>query len=132
MQVDYKEMMELENEIKALETEDFKIYFRGHAMEKLEQSRGYTHCWALPFMVYIDEKGSVYSCGRISGREDLQYGNLYQKSFCEIWDSEERRNAVDKIFHMNLDENCGKLCRMDEMNQYLQELKTPGEHVNFI
>lgn len=132
IQVDYKEMMEIEKEIKNLETEDFKIYFRAHTMKKLEQSRCYTRCWALPFMVYIDEKGSVYPCGRISGRVEFQYGNLYERSFCEIWESEQKREAFHKLFCMDLDENCGKVCRMDEMNRYLNELKHPSEHVNFI
>ncbi len=132
LQVDYRDLIEMEREIKDIETKDFKVYFRGHAMEKLVQTRCYTRCWALPFMVYIDEKGSIYPCGRISGRDEFQYGNLYEKSFCEIWESEQKKIAFQKLFHMNLEENCGKLCRMDEMNRYLEELKHPGEHVNFI
>lgn len=132
IQADYREMMELRKEIKDLEREDFKIYFREHSMKKLEQSRCYGHCWALPFMVYIDEKGSVFPCERILGRKEFQYGNLYEKSFCEIWESEQKKIAFQKLFQMNLDENCGTLCRMDEMNRYLDELKNPGEHVNFI
>lgn len=132
LQVDYKEMMELEDEIKELETEEFKIYFRAHAMKKLECSRTYQHCWALPFMVYVDARGNLWPCIVFMGKEDLKYGNLNEETFCQIWEGK-RRKQVNKYFmNMDLEKNCREICRLDEMNRYLDALKNPGEHVNFI
>lgn len=132
IKVDYQEMLELGEKVTALQTEEFKVYFRAHAMEGISCERGYTQCLALPFMVYLNAKGDVYSCIRILGRDELKYGNLYEESFCEIWEGEHRKKVVDYLMNMDLDQNCGKMCRMNEMNKYLYELKYPGEHVNFI
>lgn len=132
LQVDYKEMMELEDEVKKLQTENYKIYFRKHSMEKLECQRGYKHCWALPFMVYIDAKGNLWPCIVFMGEERLKYGNLNEESFVNIWEGRHREKIIDYFMNMDLEKNCRELCRLDEMNQYLNELKNPGDHVNFI
>ena len=132
LQVDYQAMMELEKEIKELQTENYKIYFRAHSMQKLECKRGYKNCWALPFMVYIDAKGNLWPCIVFMGRDELKYGNLNEESFVEIWEGSHRKEIVDYFMHMDLEQNCRELCRLDEMNRYLNELKFPGGHVNFI
>lgn len=132
LQVDYKEMMELEREVKELETEDYKIYFRAHSMQKLECKRCYAHCWALPFMVYMDAKGNLWPCIVFMGKEELKYGNINEQSFVSIWEGNHRREIVNYFMNMDLESNCRDLCRLDEMNRYLNELKNPGGHVNFI
>ena len=101
-------------------------------MKEIQRDRGYEKCWALPFMAYVNAKGDVYSCIRILGRNELRYGNLYEQSFCEIWEGEQRRRSVEMLMSMDMDNNCGKTCRMDQMNKYLQGLKHPGAHANFI
>lgn len=132
LQVDYNEMLDLENEVKELQTEDYKVYFRAHAMQKLECERCYEHCWALPFMTYIDAKGNIWPCIVFMGKEELKYGNLNEESFVNIWEGEHRKAIADYFMKMDLNKNCRELCRLDEMNKYLNELKYPGAHVNFI
>ena len=125
-------MLELEKEVKDLQTEDFKVYFRAHSMRKLECKREYKQCLALPFMVYIDAKGNLWPCIVFMGKDELKYGNLNEESFVDIWEGEHRKEIVNYFMQMNLEKNCRELCRLDEMNRYLDELKHPGEHVNFI
>ena len=132
LQVDYKEMLELGTVVKELETENFKVFFRTHAMQKLECKRCYKHCWALPFMVYVDAKGNLWPCIVFMGRDELKYGNLNEESFCQIWEGEHRKEIMDYFMNMDLEKNCREICRLDEMNKYLDALKNPGEHVNFI
>jgi len=132
MQVDYHEMLGLEKEVKELETPEFKVYFRAHSMQKLDCKRGYKHCWALPFMVYIDAKGNLWPCIVFMGNESLKYGNLNEETFVEIWEGEHRKKIASYFMNMDLEANCRELCRLDEMNRYLNELKHPGAHVNFI
>lgn len=132
LKVDYSEMLELEQEVLALQTEDFKVYFRAHAMEKLRCNRGYQQCLALPFMVYIDAKGNLWPCIVFMGKEEYAYGNLNQESFVQIWEGKHRKEIVDYFMHMDLEKECRELCRLDEMNRYLDELVHPGGHVNFI
>ena len=118
--------------VKELETENFKVFFRTHAMQKLECKRCYKHCWALPFMVYVDAKGNLWPCIVFMGRDELKYGNLNEESFCQIWEGEHRKEVMDYFMNMDLEKNCREICRLDEMNKYLDALKIPGEHVNFI
>lgn len=132
LQVDYKEMLELESEVKELQTDDFKVYFRAHSMQKLECKREYKHCWALPFMVYLDAKGNLWPCIVFMGKDELKYGNINESSFVEIWEGARRKEIADYFFNMDLEKNCRELCRLDEMNRYLDKLKNPGGHVNFI
>ncbi|MFP3153772.1 radical SAM protein [Lachnospiraceae bacterium ZAX-1] len=132
IQVDYDEMIELEQEIKELETDGFQVYFRAHAMKKLNYKRSYKQCLALPFMGYIDAMGNVWPCITFFGKEGYSYGNLKEESFACIWEGARRKKLMEQLLRMNLEENCRELCRLDEMNMYLDELKNPGTHVNFI
>lgn len=132
LQVDYKEMLELGDEIERLQTEDYRIYFRTQSMKKLECTRSYRHCWALPFMVYVDAEGNLWPCIVFMGKENLKYGNLNEGSFADIWEGERRKEIINYFMQMDLEKNCRELCRLDEMNRYLEELKCPGKHVNFI
>lgn len=132
MQIDYKEMLELEKEVKELQTETYKIYFRAHSMQKLDWKRSYKHCWALPFMVYIDAKGNLWPCIAFMGNDSLKYGNINVQNFVDIWEGHHRKEVEDLFMRMDLEKSCREICRLDEMNRYLEELKNPGEHVNFI
>lgn len=101
-------------------------------MKKLACKREYAQCLALPFMVYIDAKGNLWPCIVFMGKEELSYGNLYEESLEEIWEGDRRKKLIRYFSNMDLESNCRELCRLDEMNKYLSELKYPGEHVNFI
>lgn len=130
--VDYTNLLELEAELKDMSTEEFKIYFRANAMKKLVCKREYKQCLALPFMVYVDAKGDLWPCIVFMGKDELKYGNLYEESFVNIWEGNRRKEIINYFNNMDLQKNCREICRLDEMNKYLDELVHPGEHVNFI
>ncbi len=130
--IDYSDSLDLEKELKQFEDDKFKIYFRANAMKRLACKRQYKKCWALPFMVYIDSKGNIWPCIAFMGKENLKYGNLYEENFSDIWEGKHRKEIVDYFNNMDLEKNCREICRLDEMNKYLDELKNPSAHVNFI
>lgn len=130
--VDYKEMLDIERDIKQYETNSFKVYFRANAMRKIHEKKPYDECYALPFMTVIDSKGDVWPCHAHVGIEQLCYGNIYRNTFEEIWESKRRQEVVERLRNSDLDKICFEACRMDDMNKYLNELKHPGDHVNFI
>jgi radical SAM protein with 4Fe4S-binding SPASM domain len=132
IKVDYSNLLSLEKELDGLQTNDYKIYFRANAMKKLECKRDYDKCRALPFMVYIDAKGNIWPCITFLGKEEIKYGNLYEKSFIDIWESKEREQVIKYFDALDLEKNCREICRLDEMNKYLHELTHPSLHVNFI
>jgi radical SAM protein with 4Fe4S-binding SPASM domain len=80
-------------------------------------------------MMNIDSYGNVLPCIMHFEDEEYRYGNIYQESIETIWNN--RHKIINKINASKLS-GCREVCRLDEMNLYLNELKNPGEHVNFI
>ena len=60
--------------------------------------------------------------------EKYKLGNIKKQSFTEIWNSEQRKKAYEKINF----KDCIPLCRCNTFNQILWELKKPADHVNFL
>ena len=131
-EVDYQIMLELEKDIKKFETADFAIYFRANAMKKMHHRKEYQKCYGLPFMTHIDAKGNVWPCVAHIGTEELCYGNIYEQTFEEIWEGKKRQEVIEKLNGLEINKVCREACRLDEINKYLNELKYPGAHVNFI
>lgn len=130
--VDYEEMFELEKELQAYATEEFSIYFRANAMKKMHHEKTYKQCHGLPFMTHIDASGNVWPCVAHIGTEEFCYGNINQQTFAQIWEGNTRKEVVQKMNTLDINVICREACRLDEMNKYLDELKHPREHVNFI
>ena len=130
--VDYERMMELEFELKEFETDRFSIYFRANAMKKVHHEKHYKQCLGLPFMTHIDAKGNVWPCVAHIGTEEFCYGNINEQTFQDIWEGDHRQKVNEKLWSMDINKVCREACRLDNINQYLDELKHPGEHVNFI
>lgn len=132
MSVDYNDLQTLENELKDCETDDFKVYYRANAIQKMHKMKPYRECLGLPFMTHIDAKGNVWPCIAHLGVEEMSYGNIYEHTFEEIWRSEQRKKVMHRINGADINTICREACRLDEINKYLDELKHPGMHVNFI
>lgn len=130
--VNYVEMLELEKELQAYVTGEFSIYFRADTMKKMHHDKCYRQCLGLPFMTHIDAQGNVWACVAHIGTKEYCYGNINEQTFEEIWKGKQRQEAVRKINELNINKVCREACRLDEINKYLDELKHPGEHVNFI
>lgn len=131
-QVDYQALLEMEKELVQYETEDFHIFFRANTMKKMHLKKEYPVCLGLPFMTHIDAKGNVWPCVAHIGTETFCYGNIYENTFEEIWEGDQRRQAVERLHSLDINQVCREACRLDEINKYLNELKHPGDHVNFI
>ncbi len=130
--VDYQEMGVLEKELKKYETNEFVIYFRADAMQRVHHEKHYKKCLGLPFMTHIDALGNVWPCIAHIGVEEYKYGNINENTFEDIWNGERRRTVNEKLWTTDINKVCREACRLDKINQYLDELKHPGDHVNFI
>lgn len=132
IEIDYGQMLELEEELKQYATEAFAVYFRANAMQKMHKEKCYRECYGMPFMTHIDAKGNVWPCIAHIGRTDYCFGNIYESTIEEIWEGEKRQKVMAALREQDINKVCREACRLDEMNKYLDELKHPGEHVNFI
>jgi len=129
----YEKYFYLKDELKKLSGSKFQVIFRERAMKKLKTRPPYKVCYAVPFFwAHLMTNGDVYSCGNFLGDERFKLGNYNKKSFKEIWQGEERKKHwrfLQTKFNTN---QCRENCRMDEVNRYLEKLKNPPPHVNFI
>ena len=131
-EVYYEELLDLEKELRTCETENFSVYFRINAMKKMHNNKSYRQCLGLPFMTHIDAKGNVWPCVAHIGTGKFCYGNIYERTFEEIWEGKRRQEVMDQLMQLDINTVCREACRLDEINKYLDELKHPGDHVNFI
>ena len=82
----------------------------------------FKYCYAQRFLAVIDHCGYVYPCPQITTMQfnQITYGNIKNKGFWEIWDSDNRK----KIIETEVDKLACRICdRKDEtLNIKLNEL----------
>ncbi|SDT85621.1 radical SAM/SPASM domain-containing protein [Desulfobacula phenolica] len=129
----YHDFDDLGSRLEKYNTEHFNIIFRTTAMKKWDRKkRDYSKCRCLPFWSYMDSRGDIWGCSAHLLEDRFNYGSLMKQTFKEIWEGE-KRSASLKWVDTSLDiQTCKLNCRMDEVNRYLNELKDPPDHVNFI
>jgi GTP 3',8-cyclase len=131
--VKYTDVEYLSEELDKVNSDNFSVVFRSNAMKKWDgNQRNYEHCLALPFWSYIDADGNVWGCSIYLGDDRFKYGNIYESSFKNIWESGARRDSLSWVGEKLDVSRCRVNCRMDEINRYLWELKHPTDHINFI
>lgn len=132
--ISYKpdEMKNLESELSKLNENGFKVIFRSQTMERVRNGKTYSKCHSTPFFWgYISSTGDVYSCSVFLGDDRFKIGNIYKKTFREIWEGEKRKQNWGMM--KNFDSTkCRDGCRMDACNRYLHLLVKPPPHSNFI
>lgn len=134
--IDYHGLIGLGRRLRELTNDRFKVVFREKTMEKYlaPEQNAYNRCNATPFFwAYVMADGSVYGCSAYLLDPRFCYGNLNERSFQEIWESEARRINFDHVRHELNIQDCRRNCRMDEINRYLFDLREQRvRHVNFI
>lgn len=130
--LDYDKLLFLEEKLDKYSSRDFKVIFRRQTALKIKEQRPYKKCLGLSFWAYLTAWGDLYACSAFLGDERLCCGNVYKESFEQIWKGQ-RRRAIMKMMQESWDiDNCREVCRLDEVNRYLWELRQPPQHVNFI
>jgi len=132
LKLNYRKLLSLEKDLRKYESKDFKIIFRKHTMLKIIEKRPYKKCFGLPFWAYLTAKGDLYACSAFLGDRRFRYGNIYKEPFGKIWKSKKRKAIMDMMKNKWNIKNCREVCRLDEINRYLWQLKHPSKHVNFI
>lgn len=131
-ELDYTAMLKLDKKLAKYSTESFKLIFRRRTMEKRFKEKPYKRCLGAPFWAYVSASGDVYPCHTYLNVPAYSFGNLNQKSFSNIWNGKKRKKIMDYFYNKMDARKCRELCRLDEINAYLWQLKHPHEHVNFI
>jgi MoaA/NifB/PqqE/SkfB family radical SAM enzyme len=150
--VDYSKYAKLIERIKAAEARSTEGYQVQAKWSKILSGGGrcYTRCYGPPFIIQLSGTGLVAPCGMVFNDKYkyLHIGNITEKSFKEIWQSERYWEVMNYIASdaFNAQTDCGTLCLQHKVNEFLWELKknpsslaTGGDgggprpqHVNFI
>lgn len=112
----------------------FQLFFDIKLCKKKDSNKHeYKKCYSTPyFWAYVSSNGDLYSCSCYLGDDKFKFGNINDKSFRELWQSDKRKQNIDFVQNSLNISQCRVNCRMDFINSYLWELKNPNEHVNFI
>lgn len=132
--IDYSKMMDIKEEVVKVSDDNFNVVFRANTMKKhVKKQQSYNKCHSTPFFWgYVAADGKVFGCSAYLGDDKFCYGNIYDNSFEDIWESDKREESY-RYIQNGLDiKNCRVNCRMDEVNRYLFRLKNPQDHDNFI
>lgn len=127
----YTESQEIINELGSLVNDHFECVCRTDRINNIVSNRTYSECLASAFHVCIDSYGNVIPCCSFLGVPEMAYGNITTQSFAEIWSGDKRKDVLERLKQSKLSE-CPFDCKLANMNSYLQELKHPSAHVNFI
>lgn len=130
--LDYVALLSIEEELQEKYGSRMSVIFRSTAMINKTAAKRYPTCYGLPFYSYIDACGRVWACNTYLGDDRFCYGDLNDMDFDALWVGEKRRKVLEYVRECMDINVCREICRLDEINNYLYELKNPGPHVNFI
>ena len=134
--VDYSKYDNLVDLLKEAETYSTKDYLVKAKWSKIlsQGKREYIQCYGPPFMVQISGSGLVAPCGMLFNEKYKKFhiGNIAEKSFKEIWNSDKYWEVMTYIGSENFDarSDCGHLCLQHKLNEYLWGLKKEKTRLN--
>jgi radical SAM protein with 4Fe4S-binding SPASM domain len=121
----------LKQKTKQLSDDKFTFILRNR--DNLNTKRIYNKCYGLEFIVFIDERGDVYSCFSHQYDKKTIMGNIFEDNFKNIFNSAMKKDSIDYINNCIDKDNCQPNCRHHQINEYLWKLKNPNiPHINFI
>ena len=134
--IDYTQYLGLKEELAIYNDESFNVVFRANTINNWmsQNNNRYCKCLATPATwAYWMADGEVYSCSAYLLDERFRLGNINQKGFSEIWESEKRLEHANFVkTELNIEE-CRVNCRMDQVNRYLDSIANEEiQHMNFI
>lgn len=122
----------LKEKLEKLEDDKFTVVVRLKSAERLSQPKTYKACHGFDFYVIIDARGNIIPCSIFYNNENFIYGNLYKNSFSEIWNSEKRKQIIEKITKLKFKTCKDYRCRLDILNRYLDRVLYPERNDEFI
>ena len=122
----YRELRKCEG----LKDNKFSISYPKDRLEAIvgERKRTYNTCHVHHFNTTITPDMKIYPCCMLENNAKYPLGDLKEKSFKEIWESEERKEAYRRI---NL-QDCPNPCMLEKHNELLDAIVRDLPHSNFL
>jgi cyclic pyranopterin phosphate synthase len=92
-------------------------------LDKSNYGRHYKKCLGSQLQPCIGADGNVYVCTNHRGHKEYSYGNIYEKSFKQIWnDIKCRKKIMNRIDNKEKFSKCSQLCKPHESNKILWDI----------
>lgn len=128
----YNKLVSTLKEAEALSTDDYLVKAKWSKILS-EGKREYQQCYGPPFILQLSGSGLVAPCGMLFNDEYKKYhiGNIAEKSFKEIWQSERYWEVMNLIGSdkFNAQTMCGTLCLQHKVNEFLDGLKKEKQYL---
>lgn len=94
----------------------------------------YRVCRGTQFIIAINGRGDVAPCGHLFGyrKDEFHMGNIIEQSFKDIVSSERFWEVQKKVQTLNVNSECESNCLHHYINNFLESLSNPPEHINFV
>ena len=89
-------------------------------------------CQGIKFSTVIEADGNVIPCWRAWGKPELSYGNLYEQSFSEIWNGQQRQDIIEFIMTTPPKGYECDVCNNRKNNVLLDKLNNPTKWKDFL
>lgn len=98
------------------------------------QAFSFESCEGHFFEPILDATGEVKICIYYPGDDRFTFGNIYDKSFKEIWESNQRKKTIEFVRSLDYKNHCQMCCKLTEPNKLIDFLKHPERiiDVNFL
>ncbi len=124
----YKTQQLIDQTLRLVDT-NFHVFPILHRFDEvISLDRAYNKCLGHSLVGVVGADCHVYICCQLRGDPDFSFGNLTDKSFWDIWNSEQRKDAIKYI-------DLGKCppCRYNRYNEILDYLADRDRlHKNFL
>jgi radical SAM protein with 4Fe4S-binding SPASM domain len=87
------------------------------------------------FSPILNSNGDIKICMYHPTDKLFSFGNIHEKTFEEIWKSEQRKKVIDHIRKLNYKENCQLGCKLCELNKFIDFIKNTNKDkldINFL
>lgn len=101
---------------------------------KSSQAFPFKSCEGHHFSPILDANGDIKICMYHPNRNEFSFGNIHTKTFLEIWNSEQRKNAIEFVRNLDYAKNCQMCCKLYELNKFVDFIKHPNTtmDINFL
>ena len=86
------------------------------------------------FVPVLNANGDVCACMYHPKDDRFVFGNIYDRSFEDIWKSQKRKEVIEFIRGLDYKKECQMCCKLTEINKFIDFIKHPeeGVDINFL
>lgn len=127
------QIQEIESVVRRMSSR-ISIAYRRHAFYTFrQQAINFKKCCGLSFSGYITANGNFHTCNVFVNNPHFEAGNIYDQTMDDILNGNKRLASIHYGENILVpSELCRTNCRLARINEFLDTLTLPPEHINFI